>query len=62
MAGLAFALYAGRAFEALLAGVRPTDVPVFVTAVAVTAVMTLSGSAIPALRALAVDPVTALRG
>lgn len=62
VAGLALAYYAGRALEALLAGVRPDDIPTFVAAAAVTALMTLSGSAVPALRALAVDPAVTLRG
>ena len=62
VAGLALAYYAGRALEALLAGVRPDDIPTFVAAAAVTALMTLSGSAMPALRALAVDPAVTLRG
>ena len=60
--GLVAAYYAGRALEALLAGVRPDDIPTFVTAAAVAALMTLSGSAVPALRALAVDPAVTLRG
>jgi predicted permease len=59
--GMILAYAAGRAFEALLAGVEPADVPTFVTAAAVAVVMTLSGSIIPALRAIHVDPTTALR-
>ena len=62
VAGLLLAYYSGRAFETLLAGVPPADVPSFITAATVVVVMTLSGSAIPALRALAVDPATTLRG
>ena len=61
VAGLGLAYYAGRAFSTLLAGVQPTDIPTFVTAVVVTVLMTLSGSVVPALRAMRVDPVTALR-
>ena len=59
--GLALAYSVGRALTTLLAGVEPTDVPTFVTAAGVAVLMTLSGSAVPALRALRVDPVTALR-
>ena len=61
VAGLALAYYSGRAFESMLAGVRPGDIPTFVTATTVIAVVTLSGSAIPALRALSIDPASALR-
>jgi putative ABC transport system permease protein len=59
--GLALAYYAGRAFESLLAGIHPTDFPTFITAAAIVALMALSGSLVPALRALSVDPATALR-
>jgi len=60
--GLALAYYSGRAFESMLAGVQPADVPTFVTATTVITLVTLSGSAIPALRALSIDPAAALRG
>jgi putative ABC transport system permease protein len=59
--GMALAYAAGRAFEALLAGVEPADVPTFVAAAAVAVIMTLSGSIVPALRAVRVDPTVALR-
>lgn len=59
--GMALGYFAGRAFDALLAGVRPTDLPTFLVAAAVAVLMTLSGSLIPALRAVKVDPSTALR-
>ena len=60
--GLGAAYVSGRAFEALLAGIHPADVPTFVTAAAIIVLMTLSGSAVPAMRALAIDPASALRG
>lgn len=60
--GAALAYYSGRAFESMLAGVQPADVPTFVTATTVITLVTLSGSAIPALRALSIDPAAALRG
>jgi len=52
---------AGRAMEALLAGVRPSDLPTYATAVGLVVLMTLTGSLLPALRAVRVDPTTALR-
>ena len=60
-AGLLLAYAAGRWMEALLAGVRPDDPATFVTATAVVLLMTVTGSLVPTLRALRVDPATALR-
>jgi predicted permease len=57
--GLAYA--AGRALEALLAGVSPRDGATFVAAVGLAFVMTIVGSLLPALRAVRVDPLTAIR-
>jgi putative ABC transport system permease protein len=51
----------GRSMEALLAGVKPTDGPTLAAAVALSLVMTIAGSLVPTLRALRVDPITALR-
>jgi len=59
--GIGAAYAAGRAFESLLAGVPPADPAAFGAAVGLAALMTVSGSLAPALRALRVDPVTALR-
>ena len=59
--GMVLGYFSGRAFDAILAGVRPNDIPTFVAAAAVTLLMTLSGSLVPALRAVKVDPSTALR-
>jgi predicted permease len=59
--GLLLAYAAGRGLEALLAGVRPGDLPTFALATALALAMTLTGSLLPALRALRVDPTTALR-
>ncbi|TDI46132.1 MAG: ABC transporter permease [Acidobacteria bacterium] len=50
---------AGRAMEALLAGVRPGDLGTYTTAAGVF--MTLAGSLLPALRATRVDPIQATR-
>jgi putative ABC transport system permease protein len=59
--GLPLAYAAGRGMEALLAGVRPSDAATFLAAAGLAAVMALLGSLAPALRALRVDPLTAMR-
>ncbi len=59
--GSAGAYAAGRAMQALLAGVSPADAPTFAAAMALSVAMTLLGSVVPALRALRVDPVVVLR-
>jgi ABC-type antimicrobial peptide transport system permease subunit len=59
--GMGLAHYAGRYFESLLAGVRPADPLTFGIAVCFTLVLALSGSLAPTLRAVRVDPCTALR-
>ena len=59
--GVALAYVAGRSMEALLAGVQPADAPTLLAAVGLSALMTLMGSVMPTLRALRVDPITALR-
>jgi putative ABC transport system permease protein len=59
--GVALAYAAGRSMQALLAGVAPADVPTLGAAVALSVVMTLAGSIVPTLRALHVDPMTAMR-
>jgi putative ABC transport system permease protein len=58
-AGLAYG--AGRSLEALLAGVAPTDALSFTAAIGLCLVMTLIGSLPPAVRAVRIDPVTAIR-
>jgi predicted permease len=59
--GAALAYAAGRSLEALLAGLTPYDPASFAAAIALAVVMTLAGSLLPAIRALRVDPTTALR-
>jgi putative ABC transport system permease protein len=59
--GIVLAYVAGRSMEALLAGVKPADAPTLAAAVALSVVMTAIGSLAPTLRALRVDPITALR-
>ena len=59
--GLALAYVAGRALEALLAGVAPTDAPTLAGALVTALVMTLAGSLLPAWRAARVDPARVMR-
>jgi putative ABC transport system permease protein len=59
--GVALAWATGRSLEALLAGVSPTDSPTFATAALVVALAALAGSLLPALRAVRVDPLRAIR-
>jgi len=58
-AGLAYG--AGRAMQSLLAGVNPGDLETFGAAIALALVMTLVGSLLPAVRAVRIDPLNALR-
>lgn len=60
-AGLALAYASGRAMEALLAGVKPGDPATFLTAIGLCLLMTLLGSLWPTLRAVRVDPISAIR-
>ena len=59
--GVALAYAAGRSLEALLAGVSPHDGAAFLTAAFVSLLMVILGSLWPALRAVRVDPLTAIR-
>jgi len=59
--GVVLGLGAGRALSSVLAGVSPTDPPVFAGAIGLVLVMTLAGCLIPAVRAVRVDPITAIR-
>jgi predicted permease len=59
--GLALAYVAARLMQALLAGVQPGDLPTFLSAAGLCLVMTLAGSFLPALRAVRIDPMTAIR-
>ena len=59
--GVFLAYAAGRSMEALLAGVPAGGSDDADSAVALAAVMTIAGALAPALRALRVDPMTALR-
>jgi putative ABC transport system permease protein len=59
--GVAIAYAAGRSMEVLLAGVRPADILTYFSVGALCVVMTVIGGFTPTLRALRVDPITALR-
>jgi predicted permease len=59
--GIALAYAAGRSMEALLAGVKPADAATLLAVVMLSVVMTMLGSVMPTIRALRVDPLTALR-
>jgi hypothetical protein len=59
--GTALAYWAGRAMQALLAGVSPADPFAFVAAVVVSVAMAAAGTILPTLRALRVDPITVIR-
>ena len=61
LAGLGLAYAAARGFDSLLAGVQPNDPWTYAGAALIAAVMTLTGSLAPALRAVRVDPASALR-
>ena len=59
--GIALSYAAGRSMEALLAGVRPSDAVTLAGAVALVVAMMFVGSVMPTLRALRVNPITAIR-
>jgi putative ABC transport system permease protein len=59
--GIALAYAAGRAMEGLLAGVQPGDAATFASAIGLCLLMTVLGSLLPALRAVRIDPITAIR-
>ncbi|MGI9074793.1 MAG: ABC transporter permease [Bryobacteraceae bacterium] len=59
--GIALAYGAGRLLQSLLAGVKPWDLGTFTAAVVLSVMMTLAGSLLPAIRAVRVDPTTAMR-
>jgi putative ABC transport system permease protein len=60
--GLCLSYVAGRSMQALLAGIPPFDPVTFVVAGVIVFLTTLSGSLLPARRALRVDPTLVIRG
>jgi putative ABC transport system permease protein len=61
VAGLGCAYAAGRSLQALLAGVAPADPPTFTAATVLTIVMAGLGIVLPALHAVRIDPIRAMR-
>jgi putative ABC transport system permease protein len=59
--GLVLSYFAGRSIQALLAGVAPLDPATIAACGMIACVMTLSGSLLPALRAMRVDATIAIR-
>jgi putative ABC transport system permease protein len=59
--GLALGYVAGRSMESVLVGVEPADLLTIVSAVVLVFLMTLTGSFLPALRAIRVSPTEAIR-
>jgi predicted permease len=59
--GIGLAYAAGRSMEALLAGVKPADALTMASAIALAVVMATLGTIAPTVRAMRVDPITALR-
>ena len=59
--GLAVAYAAARAMQSLLAGIQPDDAPTFLATGLLCLVMTIAGCCVPAIRAVKIDPMTAIR-
>ncbi|HEY7404543.1 MAG TPA: ABC transporter permease [Candidatus Angelobacter sp.] len=59
--GVVGAFFAARALTSLLFGVKPTDLPTFLSVAILLAVLGLVACAAPALRATRVDPLVVLR-
>ncbi len=59
--GVALAYVAGRTMEALLAGISPADTVAYGAAVALVLIVTLGGTLVPAVRAMRIDPLEAIR-
>ncbi len=60
-AGIAAALALTRLMQGLLYGVRPLDAPTFITVPAVLLLVAIAAAAVPAIRAVRISPMTALR-
>ena len=61
VAGLLLGWEAGQSLRSLLAGVNPLDPTTFLAGIALGSLMTFVGSLLPALRAVRIDPMAAIR-
>jgi putative ABC transport system permease protein len=59
--GLGLAYLSGRMMQALLAGITPADPATFAAAAALCIIMTVLGALSPAIRAVRIDPISAIR-
>jgi predicted permease len=59
--GAVVALPTGQSLQSMLAGVKPADAGAFLYATLLAAAMTAAGSLLPALRAVRLDPLQAIR-
>jgi ABC-type antimicrobial peptide transport system permease subunit len=59
--GVAMAYASGLGLQSLLAGLKPNDMDALSAGILLSLVMTVAGSFLPAMRAIHVDPATALR-
>jgi predicted permease len=59
--GAAAAYASGLELQSLLAGLKPNDPDAFSAGILLSLIMTVAGSFLPAMRAIRVDPATALR-
>jgi putative ABC transport system permease protein len=59
--GAVVAYMSGLQLRSLLAGLRPDDADAFAAGILLSLVMTMAGSLLPAVRAIHIDPSTALR-
>ena len=59
--GLAAARLASAALTGMVYGVRPSDPTVYLSTAGILAAVALSACIVPALRALRVDPIVALK-
>jgi putative ABC transport system permease protein len=60
-AGLVLSYAAARAMQSLLAGVKPADPATFIAAIGLCLLMALLGSLAPAIKAVRIDPLSAIR-
>ncbi|WP_031499242.1 ABC transporter permease [Bryobacter aggregatus] len=61
LAGIVAAYALGKSMEAFLLGVSPTDPWTLAAAIVFAGLMTVAGSLLPTIRAVLIDPATALR-